>query len=1431
MAQVKKFQPGGVLTVNGKTYTPEQINEFLQNGGFSSRERAALAETVNSIADGKARELDANANQILGEEVLNDFVDFYGGRVRRAEKNIGRNSRWANRQARRNSDHHAVNSAISKLGGITEYFNKKEEAEIPLLDRKTGTIAVDQNGNYLKGASNDYNQQYITNVYDYITGAKKFKLGDNWGNNMDILKAWKDRTDLATFLSNLETNNLSPAERDALQRMGLTFGAPKESKPTHHPDFKGNRDLADRLGIVITKDEDGNWVVTGNEAYTKGTWYDDAGLFDGTDFARGGIYNGKIFTRQQIINDDIGLQDSFDHFIQTGTNAGTYDDWWNGISQGTVKFIGNPGMQNPFATSFNPNAHYNEYWQEFFSDKNLGEIAFNVSDLTSAYTNSSGKQIIAYIDPQGGKDDLSMFYPKFVVRNANGDYKQYNSEQEMIVAEGLTPKHNQNYVGNGSFQKEDFFDIKNKQYAIYKKVVTSGNQENIILIDKDNKVYLAVKKDGEYQSPLEIKDEAMFNKLMTNPSSITNDDLDTLTGGFWRTFKGGDVSVQKFGGKIKSLPQKFQYGGSTAKVTTETKTTNIDEAKSDYSSTHKANSSDGGLTNAEILQIGAAVGDLAGVGISFIPGAHIISGITGLAATGAQFAGDVMKDGFQWGDLGSAAISAGLDIGSFFTGAATKVPKAIKAVRAVAPVIMKLFAANGIITGAQAVGKIVRGEDVTSEDIIDILRGITSTAIGAKMVRSKIGDATLSKKLEDDVLKTKNASAKAKPTATIDGKKIDVETSQIEGKSKTEVEAYLKEKVKAQLGDKFKEGEHDVDLSKKFGISYDKGEFTGLQWKKIFKGKGFIGRGEGRATFEPDEIDEGSSLFWHYIRPGLRRQNLGYDWGFWNNKGRLGNVSESAYKAALSRLVGGANYRNHPGGWRLRLRDEALMRQAMLNPKAFGFDFNKGKEFLPGALWRTQYGRTIKETPEPTPAPVYPAYVTPEVGVRNNFLALPAPAQEVRSIGHQPILSLPAPSRYDMKLMQHSSKSVLPSGESVMMVSPSGEAAPVYSFNTVGRVNWDNKSILETLPKDAAWWSAGDVSSWLRRNGIEPTKDTMNEAFEFISKNRIYRSGGKIDKFERGKKIGSGVGEYIPNSNLQTAAAIMGGLGKAAVKFGVGMSQSTRQQNLARESAEIAKNSLATNAPEYYNNFNDSGIKQTYDNAAVNTESLANNPVSSDPIRNRQFRTAVANEAKQLRAEGDLKQSQAYSTWQNQQNSLRATYANQRTAVENSNRQRAAAADLGLNKELAAGIAQDSGLISGFIGDVTKVLSVPQAAANQEDLIQARNEYSDWLKAREAEYTAWSQDEANKGKTQDWWLEHVYKSPDGLNGIQVQRKYLQNLRQRGSAYQLASITQQKKGGRIRSANDQIKIDNEKARQKAISQLSKQAFELLKKSLG
>lgn len=41
----------------------------------------------------------------------------------------------------------------------------------------------------------------------------------------------------------------------------------------------------------------------------------------------------------------------------------------------------------------------------------------------------------------------------------------------------------------------------------------------------------------------------------------------------------------------------------------------------------------------------------------------------------------------------------------------------------------------------------------------------------------------------------------------------------------------------------------------------------------------------------------------------------------------------------------------------------------------------------------------------------------------------------------------------------------------------------------------------------------------------------MESAFDFIGKNRIFKSGGKISKFQDGKKFGSVTGKNVRNSN------------------------------------------------------------------------------------------------------------------------------------------------------------------------------------------------------------------------------------------------------------------------------------------------------------
>ena len=99
------------------------------------------------------------------------------------------------------------------------------------------------------------------------------------------------------------------------------------------------------------------------------------------------------------------------------------------------------------------------------------------------------------------------------------------------------------------------------------------------------------------------------------------------------------------------MPKKFQYGGNVGKTKTTTKDNSTEGKRTDITATHKTNGSDGGLTDAEKMQIAAAVGDLAGVGLSFAPGLHVAGSIVGLGSTATRFAADVKKDGFQGKDF------------------------------------------------------------------------------------------------------------------------------------------------------------------------------------------------------------------------------------------------------------------------------------------------------------------------------------------------------------------------------------------------------------------------------------------------------------------------------------------------------------------------------------------------------------------------------------------------------------------------------------------------------------------------------------------------------------------------------------------------------------------------------------------------------------
>ena len=962
MAQIKKFQPGGTLSLNGKTYTAEQINEYINQAGLSSQERAALAGTINAIASGQQRTLDRNANSISGNNLTNDFVDFYGGNEKRVEKNSGKGTRWQNRQARRGSDHHIVNTAIGKLGGIEDYFKNKTSDKTRLYKGSDENGFYTSDGRFLEGPENAQNISRIEAILDAMDSGdlSKYDLQD-WdgdktlGGLTDWYAAQNGTFDREGFLDRLRKNQLKDVDWEILGKMGFGQGVtPQTDSKTSHVDWKGNADSAKRAGVYFTKNSDGTWNINGNDDYLNSTWY-GGGLdfLTGTEFEGGGIHNGRLYTREQILNNDPSLQNAFGSWMTARDTAKDHRSWYDLANASGIRFVGDRISRGAgsddygiFNTQFNPNTHYNEYWSKYFKDLGLGNKTFDIADMSPVYTNLNGRQVLAYVDPNNTHDRMGIRSVKYVVRNTDGTYTQYDSEDALKAAGFVTNSDAYGFTP-GEIRRDLWETIGNKKYHYVQDIVTSGDQNNVILADEYGNLYLAAKgPDGKHLNPRPI-DEASVQQAVESPQSTTNLDLEKgvrkkrqeNTGLLWSALaQSGRSVLRKNGGKIKPLPEKFQYGGNVGKTKTTTKDNSTEGKRTDITATHKTNGSDGGLTDAEKMQIAAAVGDLAGVGLSFVPGAHIAGSIAGLGSTATRFAADVKKDGFQGKDFWSALGGAALDVASLvpILGTGAKTTKAVKALKAAATPIMKVLSVAGAINGANAMGKVIRGEEVTSEDITAILSGLGSAAIAGKQLKDTIGDARLARQVAQ---KSKAAITDEKLGKTLP--KSRKEISELLENAGTEKKAI--DKVKELLGNNATD-EAAKDVLKEWGVDANQSRFKGKEgWKEYLK---FWKKGEATVSMETPNTDV-KSVLGYTLNPFARAKQLGFDAGYVQKSGNLGQISEAEYRSALKAVNNGT----------ANGKQIALVRRSALNPKGFSFEFEDVRNRNSGWGWPIIGGR------------------------------------------------------------------------------------------------------------------------------------------------------------------------------------------------------------------------------------------------------------------------------------------------------------------------------------------------------------------------------------------------------------------------------------------------------------------------------------------
>ena len=182
----------------------------------------------------------------------------------------------------------------------------------------------------------------------------------------------------------------------------------------------------------------------------------------------------------------------------------------------------------------------------------------------------------------------------------------------------------------------------------------------------------------------------------------------------------------------------------------------------------------GVIKTSDKVRLGAAMADLASIGLGFVPGANLASAGVGVGASLAEFGADLASDGPQWGDLGRLGVNLGMDALSLIpVGKTLKATKALGKIKKSIPVLMTLINTTPYLDPAirseysKTLSKLTKG-DIKSLNTGDFknLSAIASTVLmGKNLAQSHRGWWNSST----------TPSGKRRVTAMIDGKQQTLE--------------------------------------------------------------------------------------------------------------------------------------------------------------------------------------------------------------------------------------------------------------------------------------------------------------------------------------------------------------------------------------------------------------------------------------------------------------------------------------------------------------------------------------------------------------------------------------------------------------------------------------------------------------------------------
>lgn len=1278
--------------------------------------------------------------------------------------------------------------------------------------------------------------------------------------------------------------------------------------------LKDHKDALKRGGIKFTKGEDGSYTVSGDIFAGDNQWA-LAGLdpFAGTEYENGFMYNGKLYTRDQVIADS-GLGNIFRDYLTASANGANWNTQYNNMNASKTRFVGDrkwAGKDENYYGGYrmyDPTQFYAGDYDEYL--RNNGFAGRGIEDLSGKYNLGEGQRLLAYTN---GQDEYGS--PKLGYLLFDKDGKVTNLDNLDAYASMRRPTalqvagtadwgkiDNNGYAPVQEFVTQEAGKAKQTNALMYNpatdrySLITNYNPETQgakgIDIDPSRieQIKAGIKAAIEKNRPWAVSNDYLSNvskKSTTTPGTVWNK-LEILQAidpekytevenaakakailgppsarMYEDAMREKNVSLKQ-GGKIDwNKLQKLQSGGAFAgprqkEVTRETK-----DLQHDIS---KAHTFDEGFTESEKLRIAAAATDLGSMVASLFPGAQIAGAVGGVTGTTIQLAADRMaqKEGrnvghYGWRAIGNYAMDAVSAIP--IAGGAAKIFKVGKNIQKIAPILAKAMrfaapalGAAGLANAQAALGKIVNGKwsELTSNDFVDLLNGISAATGGGAVMRQNIKDARTLTNLGD------TAQATAKDAKAIkEGKVGDV----IFDKKTGEVlEALDGAKTKAEALDKIKgfvkEKNASLDGEALDNAAQSVFDALGLKekaGKKHIKRDGWkFSREAGDARFEMGNLKlPQSTSMWNEIfnpkRIWMRDENLAKAMS-----GLSAKEINAANKAVKTRTYNPNSDIETMGlfEW-LRAKDtaQAISRMTVNNPQVFtNATFQVGKKISPvhgirGAFGTRQYRTafeptpvTVTPTPTPTAAPVTPAPVTPSTAPTpvTTPTTTPVPAPTTPKPTSEPFNLEALITKFNRAMYGKYSPDTIQQALNIEEYVANNKQLRNYILNN---------------PRDGRDMIRKIVGTWMPTGskGYKDTLKALNEVTDIgkeLQKIGVkFKQGGELPKFQDGggfdiPRNGKKAKFNIPAMmDLTSAIAQSAAIGKAYDK--------------QREAIRLAGLATKTSPRIYGTRFDISPIDRQVEEAIDPYKQVQFN--SSDNRENMAGELQRAKAISNIRERGGEQKTEAINKFNTAEAQRLSAQASQNAQVADANRAQAINAASTIAQSEAAEknekYAQVWNTFSQQFRQQARDAANKKAEAQYAfDAKQAENEYNEAIKNEFASLRSEYEKDADKGNvTFETWIgsdigrlnryNAIKAGPGVIKAMNNYRTKLLGLQNKLYSDSNNFISFHKSGGKVEkktsikqslTVNDRLTLQGDKAAKRAILQASNNLHKMLLK---